>query len=60
PFVETIDAGTRFVPVTPSWATVDAEGILPAMVQRLAAGDASVDQAADEAARALDDAFGRG
>ncbi|MFJ9553775.1 extracellular solute-binding protein [Nocardiopsis sp. NPDC101807] len=60
PFVETIDAGTRFVPVTPSWATVDAEGILPAMVQRVAAGDASVDQAADEAARALDDAFGRG
>ncbi|GAB3715551.1 extracellular solute-binding protein [Nocardiopsis nanhaiensis] len=60
PFVETIDAGTRFVPVTGAWATVDAEGVLPTMAQRVAAGDASVDQAADEAARALDDAFGRG
>lgn len=60
PFVATIDAGTRFVPVTPAWATVDAEGVLPAMVQRVAGGDASVDRSAEEAARALDDAFGRG
>ncbi|MFE1100542.1 extracellular solute-binding protein [Nocardiopsis alba] len=60
PFVETIDAGTRFVPVTGAWATVDAEGVLPTMVQRVAAGNATVDQAAEEAARALDDAFGRG
>ncbi|MFJ6019821.1 extracellular solute-binding protein [Nocardiopsis alba] len=60
PFVETIDAGIRFVPVTGAWATVDAEGVLPTMVQRVAAGNATVDQAAEEAARALDDAFGRG
>ncbi|MFE1166720.1 extracellular solute-binding protein [Nocardiopsis sp. NPDC058789] len=58
PFVETIDAGTRFVPVTGAWATVDAEGILPGMVQRVAAGNTDVDQATDEAARALDTAFG--
>ena len=58
PFVETIDAGTRFVPVTGAWATVDAEGILPTMVQRVAAGDASVDEATADAAQALDDALG--
>ncbi|MEU3018119.1 MULTISPECIES: extracellular solute-binding protein [unclassified Nocardiopsis] len=60
PFVETIDAGTRFVPVTGAWATVDAEGVLPTMVQRVAAGNATVEEAADEAARALDTAFGEG
>ncbi|WP_017596117.1 extracellular solute-binding protein [Nocardiopsis potens] len=58
PFIETLNAGTRFVPVTGSWAAVDAEGVLPTMVQKVAAGDASVDEAADEAATALDDAFG--
>ncbi|GAA1085734.1 extracellular solute-binding protein [Nocardiopsis composta] len=58
PFIETLNAGTRFVPVTGSWAAIDAEGVLPAMVQKVAAGDASVDEAAAEAATALDDAFG--
>ncbi|GAA3724432.1 N,N'-diacetylchitobiose transport system substrate-binding protein [Spinactinospora alkalitolerans] len=57
PFIETLDAGTRFVPVTGAWAGIDAEGVLPTMVQRVATGDASVDQAAQEAAASLDDAF---
>lgn len=57
PFVETLDAGTRFVPVTGAWATIDAEGVLPTMMQRVAAGDATVDAATTEAADALDGAF---
>ncbi|MFD0773644.1 extracellular solute-binding protein [Streptomonospora algeriensis] len=58
PFTETLEAGTRFVPVTPSWASIDAEGVLPTMVQRVASGDASVDKAADDAAASLDEALG--
>ncbi|WP_067975197.1 extracellular solute-binding protein [Nocardiopsis trehalosi] len=57
PFVATLDAGTRFVPVTGAWATIDAEGVLPTMMQRVAAGDATVDAATTEAADALDGAF---
>ncbi|MUL40735.1 extracellular solute-binding protein [Streptomonospora sp. PA3] len=58
PFIETLDAGTRFVPVTGAWASIDAEGVLPTMVQRVASGDASVDKAAGDAAASLDEAFG--
>ncbi|WP_017541185.1 extracellular solute-binding protein [Nocardiopsis halophila] len=58
PFIETIDAGTRFVPATGAWATIDAEAVLPTMVQTVAAGDASVDEAAEEASASLDEAFG--
>lgn len=58
PFIETLEAGTRFVPVTGAWAGIDAEGVLPTMVQRAASGDASVDKAADDAAASLDEAFG--
>ncbi|MDA2813922.1 extracellular solute-binding protein [Nocardiopsis sp. RSe5-2] len=57
PFIETIDAGTRFVPATGAWASIDAEGVLPTMVQRVASGDADVDEAAEEASASLDEAF---
>ncbi|QBI54025.1 extracellular solute-binding protein [Streptomonospora litoralis] len=57
PFIETLDAGTRFVPVTGAWASIDAEGVLPTMVQRVASGDASVETAAGDAAASLDEAF---
>ncbi|GAB3499173.1 extracellular solute-binding protein [Nocardiopsis coralliicola] len=58
PFIDALDAGTRFVPVTGEWAAIDAEQVLPTMLQRIAAGDASVDEAAGEAADTLDDSFG--
>ncbi|GAA4945004.1 extracellular solute-binding protein [Streptomonospora halophila] len=58
PFVETLESGTRFVPVTGAWASIDAEGVLPTMVQRVASGDASVDKAAGDAAASLDESFG--
>ncbi|WP_454050599.1 extracellular solute-binding protein [Cellulomonas sp. Marseille-Q8402] len=58
PFVETLAAGTSFVPVTPAWSTVDAQAVLPTMVQSVATGAADVDTATAEATAALDAAFG--
>lgn len=59
PFMATLESGTRFVPVTGAWASIDAGGVLPTMMQTVATGDASVEEAADEAAGELDDAFAR-
>lgn len=58
PFVETLAAGTRFVPVTPAWSTVDAQAVLPTMVQTVATGAADVEIATADATAALDAAFG--
>ncbi|MCG7285785.1 extracellular solute-binding protein [Cellulomonas sp. ACRRI] len=58
PFVETLAAGTAFVPVTPAWSTVDAQGVLPTMVQTVATGAADVEMATADATAALDAAFG--
>ncbi len=57
PFVETLRAGTRFVPPTPAWARIDAQAVLPTMVQRVATGE-SVDSATADAADAMNVAFG--
>ncbi|MFF9482575.1 extracellular solute-binding protein [Streptomyces sp. NPDC014733] len=57
PFVDTLDAGAEFVPVTPGWATVDASLVLPTMYQQIVSGRKSVDAASAEAARAMDGAF---
>ena len=35
PFVDTMDAGTKFVPVDKAWTTIDAEKILPNMLQKV-------------------------
>ncbi|MCH6160558.1 extracellular solute-binding protein [Streptomyces sp. M600PL45_2] len=59
PFVETLDAGTEFVPATPAWAEIDAGQVLPAMFQQIAAGKRSVHEAAAEAARKMDEAFAK-
>ncbi|WP_314175548.1 extracellular solute-binding protein [Streptomyces winkii] len=57
PFVETLDAGTEFVPATPAWAEIDAGLVLPSMFQQIAGDKRSVDDAASEAARKMDKAF---
>ncbi|QUH04372.1 extracellular solute-binding protein [Saccharopolyspora erythraea] len=38
PFVDTLQAGTRFVPDSPAWAEIDAQGLLPTMVQQIVTG----------------------
>ncbi|PRW63975.1 extracellular solute-binding protein [Actinopolyspora mortivallis] len=56
PFVETLQAGTRFVPATPAWSEIDAQEILPTMVQRIVT-EGELDSATAEAARRMNDTF---
>ncbi|MDS1269238.1 extracellular solute-binding protein [Lipingzhangella sp. LS1_29] len=57
PFIATLEAGTRFVPATEAWTTIDAQAVLPSMVQQVATGDESVQDATSEAADRMNDAF---
>jgi N,N'-diacetylchitobiose transport system substrate-binding protein len=57
PFLETIDAGTKFVPLHPGWGKIDAQAVLPTMIEKIATGQASVDQATDDAAKAINAAL---
>ena len=57
PFVDTIAAGTKFVPLDPGWGKVDASAVLPTMIEKVATGRATVEQATDEAAKQIDAAL---
>lgn len=59
PFLDTMDAGTRFVPVDKAWTTIDAERIIPTMLQKVITKKASVDAAAAEANQQITAAFGK-
>ncbi|MEU6149716.1 extracellular solute-binding protein [Actinosynnema sp. NPDC047251] len=58
PFIKTLNAGTRFVPVTAKWATIDAQAVLPTLLQEVATGGSDLDTAAKKAADAMNAAFG--
>ncbi|MFF5253640.1 extracellular solute-binding protein [Streptomyces leeuwenhoekii] len=58
PFVETLAAGTRFVPVSPAWAQIDSSLVLPTMFQEIVSGRKDVAAASTDAARKMNDAFG--
>ncbi|GAA3813910.1 extracellular solute-binding protein [Streptomyces chiangmaiensis] len=57
PFVRTLASGTRFVPVSPAWAQIDASLVLPTMFQEIVSGKKDVKAASAEAAK-MNDAFG--
>jgi N,N'-diacetylchitobiose transport system substrate-binding protein len=57
PFTDTIKAGTRFVPLNPGWGKIDAQAVLPTMIQQVVTGKAGVDQATDEAAKQIEAAL---
>lgn len=57
PFIDPLGAGTKFVPLSPAWATIDAQGIYSTMYQNIATGDADVDTASSDAADAMNEAF---
>ncbi|MGW7551941.1 ABC transporter substrate-binding protein, partial [Streptomyces rimosus] len=57
PFVRTLDAGARFVPVSPAWATIDASLVLPTMYQEIVSGRKDVATASGDAAKKMDEAF---
>ncbi|MDG5808168.1 extracellular solute-binding protein [Streptomyces ossamyceticus] len=57
PFVKTLSSGTRFVPVSPAWARIDASLVLPTMFQEVVSGKKDVDEASEDAADRMNDAF---
>ncbi|ONI81729.1 ABC transporter substrate-binding protein [Saccharothrix sp. ALI-22-I] len=57
PFIKTLNAGTKFVPVTPNWAKVDAQAVLPNLLQKISAAGEDVDTAAKAAADEMNAAF---
>ena len=58
PFIQTLGAGTNFVPVTETWSTIDAQGVFTGMYQKIVTGKADVNTATTEAADAMNKAFG--
>ncbi|NEA50605.1 extracellular solute-binding protein [Streptomyces sp. SID10815] len=58
PFVDTLAAGTEFVPATPAWAQIDSAQVLPTMFQEIVSGKKDVEAAAGDAAKKMNDAFG--
>ncbi|WP_030418458.1 extracellular solute-binding protein [Streptomyces sp. NRRL F-5065] len=58
PFVQTLAAGTEFVPASPAWAQIDASLVLPTMYQEIVSGRKDVATASEDAARKMNDAFG--
>jgi N,N'-diacetylchitobiose transport system substrate-binding protein len=59
PFIDTMQAGTRFVPVDKAWTTIDAEKILPNLLQKVITRQATVDAAAAAANTQITAAFGK-
>jgi N,N'-diacetylchitobiose transport system substrate-binding protein len=59
PFVDTLDAGTEFVPISPAWGRIDASLILPRMFQQIVSHKQDVGPAAEDAAKKMDSAFAR-
>ena len=58
PFVDTLKAGTKFVPSSASWSKIDAQGVLPTAVQQIATGGKSADAALSDASDQMNKAFG--
>ena len=59
PFLSTIDAGTKFVPLHPGWGKIDAQAVLPTMIEKVATGKATIEAATDEAATTISGALGK-
>ncbi|MDT9689318.1 extracellular solute-binding protein [Streptomyces sp. P9(2023)] len=57
PFIDTLGAGTKFVPASPGWGQIDASLVLPTMFQEVVSGRKDVKTASDEAAKKMDAAF---
>jgi N,N'-diacetylchitobiose transport system substrate-binding protein len=58
PFVDTLAAGTKFVPATPAWSKIDSQNVLPTAVQQIATGGKDPATALTDAAAAMNKAFG--
>ncbi|MFE6407558.1 extracellular solute-binding protein [Streptomyces sp. NPDC057837] len=58
PFVQTLSAGTKFVPASPAWAQIDSQLVLPTMFQEVVSGKKDVARASGDAAKKMNAAFG--
>jgi N,N'-diacetylchitobiose transport system substrate-binding protein len=58
PFVQTLTAGTKFVPASPAWAQIDSSLVLPTMFQEIVSGKKDVAKASADAAKKMNTAFG--
>jgi len=47
------------VPLDPGWGKIDAQAVLPTMIEKVATGKATVEAATDEAAKAISAALGK-
>ncbi|MET9232337.1 extracellular solute-binding protein [Lentzea sp. NPDC003310] len=57
PFTKTLQSGTKFVPVTPAWAKIEAQAVVPTMLQEVVTGAKNVDTATADAAKTMNAAF---
>ncbi|MBB4682982.1 extracellular solute-binding protein [Amycolatopsis jiangsuensis] len=57
-FVDTLSAGTKFVPATPGWSKIDSQNVLPTAVQQIATGGKEPAAALADAAAAMNKNFG--
>ncbi|WP_434451401.1 extracellular solute-binding protein [Lentzea sp. E54] len=57
PFTKTLQSGTKFVPVTPAWAKIEAQAVVPTMIQEVVTGAKNVDTATADAAKTMNAAF---
>ncbi|MFH9955668.1 extracellular solute-binding protein [Streptomyces roseolus] len=57
PFIDTLAAGTKFVPATAAWGRIDSSLVVPTMLQEIASGRKNVRTAAGDAAEKMDAAF---
>ncbi|MEV6905663.1 extracellular solute-binding protein [Amycolatopsis sp. NPDC051071] len=58
PFVDTLTAGTKFVPATAAWSKIDAQNVLPTAIQQIATGGKDPAAALATAAAEMNKAFG--
>lgn len=57
PFMDTIAAGTKFVPLDKAWTTIDSQRIIPNALQKVITKKGTVDEACAEADTLLASAF---
>ncbi|ANN18569.1 ABC transporter substrate-binding protein [Amycolatopsis orientalis] len=58
PFVDTLTAGTKFVPATAAWSKIDAQNVLPTAIQQIATGGKDPAAALATATAEMNKAFG--
>ncbi|MGW3286029.1 extracellular solute-binding protein [Streptomyces sp. NPDC001002] len=57
PFVQTLGAGTKFVPASPGWSQIDSQLVLPNLLQEVISGKKSVAAASKDAAQKMNASF---